>query len=335
MAASSEVWGETAEGQTVTRVMLRGSGLCANILTWGAVVQDLRLEEHEAPLVLGFEQFDYYPEHSPYFGAIAGRVANRIAHGRFKIDGKSHQVDTNIQGKHTLHGGTEGVGKRNWQVADLGTSHVILTLDDPDGAMGFPGTCRHSCSYTLKDDATLHIALTTTTDTPTIANLAPHSYFTLNGGQDVRGHALRVDAEHYLPLDNDLIPVGEIMPVADTALDFRKSRFIRAEMDGKYDHNYCLSDHRRALREVARLRNDDNGLSMTVSTTEPGLQVYTGSKLNIQVPGLHGQHYEAFAGVALEPQLWPDAPNHEGFPNAVLRPDEESRQVSTFQFAKG
>jgi len=334
VAASSEVWGTDPDGEEVTRVMLQGGGLRTNILTWGAVVQDLRLDGHEAPLVLGFEQFDHYPEYSPYFGAVAGRVANRIAHGRFEIDGVAHQVDTNIQGKHTLHGGSNGIGKRNWQIADLGTSHVILTLDDPDGAMGFPGTCSHTCVYTVKDDATLHIALTTTTDAPTIANLAPHSYFTLNGGQDIRDHALRVDADHYLPVDDDLIPTGEIASVVDTVFDFRKSRFISAELDGTYDHNLCLTDRRRPIREVARLRNDENGLSMTVSTTEPGLQVYTGSKLNIPVPGLGAANYGAFAGIALEPQLWPDAPNHSGFPSAALKPGEESRQVSTFRFEK-
>lgn len=335
MAAKSEAFGKTADGESVTRIGLQGGRLSINILTWGAVTQDLRLEDHAASLVLGFENFEDYPKHSPYFGAIAGRVANRITQGRFEIDGKSYQVDTNFQEKHTLHGGAQGIGKRNWQIADLGTSHVILTLDDPDGAMGFPGNCKHTCAYTLKDDSTLHIALTTTTDAPTIVNLAPHSYFTLNGAQDCRNHALRVDAEHYLPINDDLIPTGVAAPVAETAFDFRTLRFIGDELDGTYDHNFCLTSQRRPIREVAQLRDDENGLAMTVATTEPGLQIYTGSKLNVPAPGLDGATYGAFAGIAMEPQLWPDAPNHEGFPDAVLRPAEESRQVSTFRFEKG
>ncbi len=332
MAAISETFGETSDGETVKRVVLRGGGLTANVLTWGAVIQDLRLEGHAAPLVLGFEKFEDYPAHSPYCGAVAGRFANRIAYGRFQIDGEAFQLDTNFLGKHILHGGTEGIGKRNWTVADLGTSHVVLTLDDPDGAMGFPGNCRHTCNYTLKDDATLQVVLTTTSDAPTIVNLAPHSYFTLNGGQDCRDHILRIDAGHYLPVDEELIPTGVIADVKGSGFDFRQPRFLSAENDGVYDHNFCLGDDRRAIREVARLRHAEAGLAMTVSTTEPGLQVYTGSKLDVPVPGLEGQRYSAFSGIAIEPQLWPDAPNHKAFPDALLKPGEESRQTSEFQF---
>ncbi len=332
MAARSEIFGETPSGEAVERVFLTGGGLTANVLTWGAVVQDLRLDGHDAPLVLGFEKFEYYSAHSPYFGAVAGRFANRIANGRFLIGGETYQLDTNFLGKHALHGGREGTGKRNWTVADLGTSHVILALDDPDGAMGFPGHCRHTCSYTLKENATLQVALTATVDTPTIVNLAPHSYFTLNDARDCRDHILRIDADRYLPVDEELIPTGEVAEVTGTGFEFRQPRFLSAENDGIYDHNFCLSGGRRAVREVARLRHADAGLAMTVSTTEPGLQIYTGSKLDVPVPGLRGRQYSAFSGIAIEPQLWPDAPNHEVFPSPLLVPGEESRQVSEFRF---
>ncbi|MDD9908413.1 MAG: galactose mutarotase [Ahrensia sp.] len=334
MVAISESWGVDPQGETVTRVHLSGGGLSASMLTWGALVQDLRLEGHPHPLVLGYDVFDHYPVHSPYFGAVAGRFANRIANGRCAIDGTQHQLDTNFLGKHTLHGGKQGIGKRNWQIADLGTSHVTFTLTDPAGMMGFPGTCEHVCSYTLKDDATLHIALTSTCDAATIVNLAPHSYFSLDGG-DMRDHTLRIDADQYLPVDDKLIPTGEIVNVEETGFDFRTRRRIGAHENGVYDHNFCLANERRPLRDVAWLREEANGLSMIVATTEPGLQVYTGSKLNTPVPGLAGKPYDAFSGIALEPQLWPDSPNHETFPDCVLRPGEQSRQISTFRFERG
>ncbi len=335
-ARDREIFGQTDTGQSVYRVSLTGGGLTANILTWGAVLQDLRLAGHDTPLVLGFDNFDSYTAHSPYFGATPGRFANRIANGQFTIDGQTFQTDRNFLDKHTLHGGKAGIAKRNWRIADLGTSHVILTLDDTDGEMGFPGNCQHTCTVTLKDDGVLQFAYATSTDAPTPASLAHHSYFTLDGSADCRNTQLQVHAQAYLPVDDELIPTGEIAPVDQTPFDFRQPKLIGADLKGDtiYDHNFCLAPKRRNLQDVAIAHSPLSGLSMTVATTEPGLQFYAGHKVNTPVPGLGGTTYGAYAGFCMETQAWPDAPNHKDFPNAILRPGEEQRQVSEYRFTR-
>jgi aldose 1-epimerase len=208
--ADAEEFGTTPEGETVHRVEISGGGITARILNWGAVVQDLRLAEHDAPLVLGFERFEDYPVHSAYFGAIAGRYANRLAGGRFTIEGQRHQADTNFLGKHTLHGGKKSIGKRLWRIAARGSDFVTLALTDLDGAMGFPGTLEIACTYRLKLPGTLSVELSATTDQATLCNLAHHSYFNLNDGgmNDVLGHRLMIAAQAYTPVDDELIPTG-------------------------------------------------------------------------------------------------------------------------------
>lgn len=336
-AANREIFGQLEDGQSVYRVQLTGGGLTANILTWGAVLQDLRLEGHDAPLVLGFDGFDAYPAHSPYFGATVGRVANRIGNANFDVDGKSFHTDpNNSNGKHTLHGGSVGYGRRNWKIADLGTSHVYLTLEDTDGHMGFPGNCSVTCDYTLKDNGCLHIAYTVRSDAPTPANLAHHSYFNLDGGKDCRDHVVQILADQYLTVDEELIPTGEICDVEGSMFDFRTPKSIRQDLaEGTiYDNNYCLSDTRRGLQDVAKVHSDVSGVQMTVATTEPGLQFYAGHKVSTPEPGLMGQTYGAYSGFCMETQNWPDAPNHGNFPDSIVRPDEDLRQVSEYRFSK-
>ncbi len=329
-----ELFGKTDDGQDVHRVTLTGGGLTANIMTWGAALQDLRLEGHEPALVLGFDTFDAYPAHSPYFGAIPGRFSNRIGGATFEIDGNRYHTDKNFLEKHTLHGGVKGTGRRNWQIADLGTSHVTLTLTDPDGTMGFPGTCMMTCDYTLKADGVLHLALTTRSDAPTVAGLTHHSYFNLDGTADCRDHALQIFADHYLPVDEELIPTGVVADVTGTPFDFRTSKFIGSDIEDSliYDHNFCTSRDRHGLREVAIASSQHSGVTMSVATSEPGLQFYAGHKVNTPVAGLMGKPYGAYAGFCMETQNWPDAPNHSNFPNAILRPDEELRQVTEYRF---
>ena len=198
-----EHFGTTVDGETVQRFTLAGGGLSAKIMNWGAVVQDLRLVDHAAPLVLGFEHFDDYPAHSPYMGAIAGRCANRIGGGRFSIAGQRYQSDRNFLGKHTLHGGAKGFGKRVWDVALHGDDFLTLALHSPDGDMGFPGALDVTCTYRLKIPGTLSVELTATTDEPTLCNLAHHSYFNLEdgGSGDVLDHRLMLVAAAYLPVD--------------------------------------------------------------------------------------------------------------------------------------
>jgi len=331
-----EQFGTTLDGKSVERVILSAAGLQANILTWGAVVQDIRLAGHEYPLVLGFNEFDPYLKHSQYFGAIAGRYANRIANGTFKIHGVTHQVDTNFIGKHCLHGGKDGISQRVWTIDNLTKNQVTLTIIDPDGHMGFPGTARHTCIYTLKANGVLRVELRTTTNAPTPVNLTNHSYFILDDEDDCRGHILQIEADTYLPVDEELIPTGEIATVENTQFDFRTPKPIGdALIDGQiYDHNHCLSNRRRQIQKIASVRSPVSGINLSVSTTEPGLQFYAGHKVSTAIPGLAGKKYGAYSGLALETQLWPDGPNNTHFPDTILHPGIVLKQVTEYQFSK-
>lgn len=327
-----EVFGTLPDGSGVERLHLRGGGLTAKCLTYGALLQDLRLDGHDAPLVLGFSEFPPYPTHSPYFGAIAGRCANRIRGGHLELDGREYRIDRNFLGEHALHGGADGMGKRLWRVADNGADHATFEIALDDGHMGFPGNLTASVTYRLRAGGVLDIVMTAETDAPTLCNLAHHSYFNLDGGAAISNHVLRVDAGRYLPVDDELIPTGEILPVAGTRFDFRAPSPIGNAHP--MDHNFCLSTERVPLRPVARLHSPASGVAMECHTTEPGLQIYDGSNIAIDLPGLHGNPMGAFAGLAMEPQVWPDAEHHEGFASAVLRPGETYGQHTRFVFTK-
>jgi len=334
-----EAFGITAAGETVHRITLAGGGLTARLLSWGAVLQDLRIEGHGPPLVLGFDSFADYEAHSPWFGAIAGRFANRIAGARFTLDGVEHRTDANEAGRTTLHGGRKGTANRVWTIAEVAPDRLRLELVDPAGHMGFPGTLHIACSCRLAPDARLILTLEARTDAPTPCSLAPHAYFNLDDGGtgDILGHRLTVHAERYLPVDATMIPAGGPAPVAGTPFDFRRPRRIRYPAEGPqlgYDHCFCLATQRRPLAPAAVLEAAGSGLRLEVHTTEPGLQVYAGGGLAPPVPGLGGRRYGAFAGVALEPQGWPDAPNRPDFPDSILRPGESWRHVTELRFAR-
>ncbi|OHV83343.1 aldose epimerase family protein [Ensifer sp. LCM 4579] len=337
MSTDTEVFGHLPSGEPVHRVTLNGGGLTAKVLSWGAVIQDLRLEGHAPPLVLGFEDFDSYPAYSSYFGATPGRNANRIGNGRFTLDGEVYQLELNEKGVTHLHGGSDNVGKRNWTIIARTEDSVTLRITDPDGRAGYPGNCTITCTYRLKPGGTLNVLYESVTDAPTLANLCQHSYFNLDGSVDALGHDIMIAADHYLPVDEHLIPTGEIRPVAGTVFDLREMTSMRRQMDGNriaYDHNFCLSPERKEKRTIALVRSIGSGVSLEVLTTEPGVQLYTGSKLNVSAPGLEGRPYGPFAGFCLETQIWPDAINHDGFPKAVLRPGETLRQETDYVFTK-
>lgn len=335
-----EVFGTTEDGKAVHRFAIAGGGLTAQVMTWGAAILDLRLDGHQPPLVLGFDAFADYPVHSPYFGAIAGRHANRIRDGRFMIDGQRYQADTNFLGKHTLHGGAKGTGKRIWQLEERGPDSVTLRLADPAGWMGFPGALDMSCTYRVKHGGTLAVELCATTDAPTLCNLAQHSYFNLDdgGADDILDHRLMLNASAYLPVDDEMIPTGVVQPVESTPFDFMLARPIRMDEGGgqvAYDHNFCLAAARGDLRQAAWAQGSASGVEMEVWTTEPGIQFYAGHKVAREKPGLGGRRYGVHAGFCLEPQIWPDSPNHPYFPQAILRPGETYRQVTEYRFRLG
>lgn len=331
-------FGVTAKGETVERITIHGGGLTANILTWGAVIQDLRLEGYAAPLVLGFENFDDYAIRSPYFGATPGRYANRIANGRFELDGKTYQLECNERGLTHLHGGSDGMGKSNWSIVELENDRVVLEICDADGRAGYPGNVTTRVTYHLQESGTLSVVYESTTDAPTLVNVCQHSYFNLDDSPDILDHELMIAADHYLPVDDKLIPLGEPEAVTNTPFDFRTMGGIRRQDTNDaqvpFDHNFCLSSERVAKRSVALARSVKSGITMEVRTTEPGVQFYAGVYLNVPVPGLEGRKYGAFAGFCLETQVWPDAINQSGFPNAVLRPGEVLRQETDYVFSK-
>ncbi|KPF42943.1 aldose epimerase family protein [Rhizobium sp. AAP43] len=332
-----QVFGVMPTGEAVEQVVLSGGGLTASILTFGAVLQDLRLEGHDAPLVLGFEDLAGYLDHSPYFGATPGRCANRIGNGRFSLEGTDYQLELNEKGVTHLHGGSDGMGRRNWTILETTADSVTMEIEDPDGRAGYPGTTRTRATFALKPGGIFSVIYETVTDKPTIANVCHHAYFNLDGRLDILGHDLMIAADHYTPVDERLIPTGEIKSVENTAFDFREMRPIRLDVDGQqfgYDHNFCFSSTRMDKRSVALARSVNSGLTMEIATTEPGVQFYAGGKVSPAVPGLEGRRYGAFAGFCMETQIWPDAINKPNFPNAVLRPGEILRQETDYIFSK-
>lgn len=335
--SGGKVFGTTDDGQDVRRFEIAGGGLTAKIISWGAVVQDLRLSGHDAPLVLGFERFASYPASSPYFGAIVGRNANRIRHGRFTLDGRRYSIDPERPDSNALHGGSKGFGHRVWDVLVHGPDFVTLGLHDPDGEMGFPGALDVRCTYRLKIPGTLSIELTATCDEPTLCNLAHHSYFNLDdgGAGDILDHRLMLNAAAYLPSDAAMLPTGVVQPVDDTPFDFRQARAVRMEVDGEqigYDNNFCLAAARGPMRQAAWVQGASSGVEMEVWTTEPGVQFYIGQHVSTEARGLGGRRYQPYAGLCLEPQVWPDSPNRPYFPQATLWPGQMYRQTTEYRF---
>ena len=330
-------FGTLPDGDAVTCVQISAGRLRATILSWGATLQDLRFDladnRSDIPLVLGFDSMDEYLVHSRFHGATVGRVINRIGGASAVIDGRHRRLDSNSDGGHTLHGGSDGFGARNWQIVDASRANASFGLIDPHGQMGFPGTVSATCTYSVFErgnHAVLRVELAATTDAPTLVNLGHHSYFCLDDSGDIRKHHLRIDSDRYLPCDETALPTGDVAMVDGTGFDFRTPRPVA----GTFDHNFCLADQRRDLAPVAQLSSPRSGLSMQISTTEPGLQLYTGHGLNGGGTG-HGSHGNGpFAGICLEPQSWPDAPNNASFPSIDLAPGERYEQISEFAFTQ-
>ncbi|MGI5282908.1 aldose epimerase family protein [Nonomuraea polychroma] len=308
------IFGTLPSGEQVEQVELSSGRLRAEVLTLGAIVRSLEVSGRN--VVLGLDSVEDYLTRSRYFGAVVGRYGNRIANGRFTLDGVEYQLPIN-NGINSLHGGTEGFDRKVWTVQDRSDDSVTLTLTSPDGDQGYPGTLTAQVTYTLADDA-LRIDYAMETDAPTVVNLTNHSYFNLAGSGDVREHVVRIEAEHYLPVDEHKIPTGELAPVKGTAFDFTEPHAVAERYDGAYDHCFVLDG---GMQVTA------GGLTMEVTTTEPGVQFYTGSMLDgVATP------YGPFAGLCLETQHYPDSPNQPHFPSTVLRPGERHASTTTYRF---
>lgn len=327
-------FGTLPDGTQVKEITLKKGALEASVLTYGAIVRDLKFNGET--VVLGFEKLEDYLEHSPYFGAVVGRCANRIANGRMTIDGKNYQLDQNENGHH-LHGGADGFSNRLWQIEQSDKASVLLKLVSEDGDMGYPGTVEVLVRYTLTGSGAFRVKISATTDQPTPANLSQHSYFNLDGNGTILDHTLEIAAETYLPVGEDLIPSGDIRNVSWTPFDFQDGRRLRrkaGEEDVIYDHNFCLAiAPRETVEFAAALESKSGDRRMEVWTTEPGLQLYDGGKLNVPVPGLNGRTYGAHAGLCLETQRWPDSINQKSFTGVLLTPSETYNHVTEFRFS--
>jgi aldose 1-epimerase len=346
---SREGWGTTAEGPVDRYLLSNGRGMRVALLTYGGIVQSLEVpDRHGVPanVVLGFDRLQGYLDNpGPYFGALIGRYGNRIAGGRFTLDQATHRLPVN-NGPNSLHGGTAGFDKRLWSATPLeqdGTVGLDLRYVSPDGDQGYPGTLTVDVRYTLTPDHELRIDYRATTDAPTLVNLTNHSYFNLagEGSGDVYDHELRIDASHFTPVDAGLIPTGRITPVAGTPFDFRRSTPVGSRLRtgdtqlrhaGGYDHNWVLDRQGDGLAPAARLTEPTSGRTLSVHTTEPGLQFYSGNFLDGTIAGTSGRLYRQGDGLALETQHFPDSPNQPDFPSTVLRPGQTYRSATALRF---
>ncbi|MFD4605600.1 aldose epimerase family protein [Streptomyces sp. NPDC058464] len=319
----SELFGTLSDGTVVHRWTLERAGTRVRVLSYGGIVQSVEVPDRDgrpADVVLGFAGLDGYLENpGPYLGALVGRYANRIAHARFPLDGVTYALEPN-NGPNSLHGGARGFDKRVWEAAAV-EHGVRLSRVSPHGEEGFPGRLAVTVTYTLDASGALHISYEAVTDAPTVVNLTNHSYFNLAGSGNAGGHELRIAASRYTPVDGDLIPTGEPADVSGSRFDFRTAR----KVGSGYDHNLVLDKGvTEAPVEVAELHDPASGRTLTVATTEPGVQLYTAEHLS--GPFAPGD------GVALETQHFPDSPNRPGFPSTRLDPGGTYRSETVYGF---
>lgn len=316
----------------------------AAITTYGGILVSLRVPDRKDNMddvVLGYDSLSQYVSNNPYFGAIVGRYANRIAHGSFVLEGKTYSVPKN-DGDNSLHGGTRGFDKVVWKAKPI-KDGIELSYVSRDGEQGYPGTLTATARYTLNDNE-LRVEYSATADKPTVVNLTSHSYFNLagQGKGTILQHQLKINASRFTPVDSILIPTGELRSVEGTAFDFRASTAIGLRIDanedqlhkGKgYDHNWVLDKPRGQLAEAAELYNPDTGRVLQVLTTEPGLQFYSGNFLDGTIIGKQGRTYAWRSGLCLETQHFPDSPNHPNFPSTELKPGKRYHSVTVFKFS--
>jgi len=338
------IWGHTKDGAAVPLYTLKSAHLEVRVTAWGAKLVSVRTPDKNGKVqdvVLGYNTADeYLADSKTFFGSIVGRYGNRIAGGKFTIDGKTFQVPLNDT-TNALHGGPVGFDQYLWTAKEV-PNGVEFTHVSPDGDMGFPGTLTAKVKYTLVGD-TLRLDYTETTDKPTVVNLTNHAFFNLHGDDqgNILDHVIELNADKFTPVDDKLIPTGVLQPVAGTPLDFRKPEVIGARINadddqikkgGGYDHNWVVNGTPGTLRVAAILTDPQSGRRLTVETTEPGIQFYSGNFLNGTVTGRYGNKYEKRSGLALETQHFPDSPNEPSFPSTVLRPGVTRHSTTTFTF---
>ena len=340
-------FGTLPDGRQVTQYTLRNKhGVLVKILDFGGIVTEIHVPDRDgrfADVALGFDKLEPYLVKGPYFGALIGRYGNRIARGRFTLDGKQYVLATN-DGDHHLHGGRQGFDKRLWTATVTGDG-LVLRYRSPDGEEGYPGSLDTTVVYSLTDDNEIVVRFHAVTDKATPVNLTQHSYFNLRGaGQgDILGHEMAIDADRYLPVDAGLIPLGPLAPVAGTPFDFRQAHPIGQSIGkpdaqlrngGGYDHCFVLNRAAgdRALARAVRVREPRSGRVLELFTREPGVQFYSGNFLDGSLRG-KGHTYTHRSGFAIEPEHFPDSPNRPDYPDTILRPGQVYETEMRFRFS--
>jgi aldose 1-epimerase len=322
--------------------LANSSGMQVSILNYGGIVTKIMVPDKKGKLgdvVLGFENFSGYTQkNEPYLGALVGRYANRIGNAKFILDGKTYKLAPNNFG-NSLHGGNVGFDKVIWNVEKLGDTSLKLSYQSKDNEEGYPGNLNAGVVYTLSADNSLKIDYTATTDKPTPVNLTNHSYFNLSAGKDstILDHVLHLDADKYTPVNDQLIPTGQVAVVKGTPLDFTTAKAIGKDIGnvkGGFDHNWILNKKGNGLQEAATVYDPGSGRYMEVWTTQPGIQFYSGNFLNGNLQAAKGRRvYGAHAGLCLETQHYPDSPNEPSFPSTILKPGETYRETTIYKFS--
>jgi aldose 1-epimerase len=348
----TEQFGEVEEGSVEKYTLINNNGVEVSILNYGATIQSLKVPDRDGNLdniVLGFNNIEEYVEKSPYFGAVVGRYANRIANGTFELDGETYTLAINND-PNTLHGGEKGFDKVLWTFDEAAstTTSVVLTYTSADGEEGYPGNLTVTVTYTLTDDNELRIDYEATTDALTVLNLSNHSYFNLagEGSGSIFDHELQLNASNFTPVDDTLIPTGEIAPVSGSPFDFTTAKPIGQDIrDGNdpqivigrgYDHNFVLdgwTEGNTEQNEAAVVTEPTTGRVMTVTTDQPGIQFYSGNFLDGTFAGASGNVYRQGDAFCLETQHFPDSPNQPDFPSTELAPGETFSSTTVFAFS--
>lgn len=342
-------YGTIGDHSVESVTLTNAAGVKAKVITYGARLTELWVPGRDgsfADVVLGFDTLEDYVATDTYFGATCGRYGNRIRKGRYSQGGTVVQLDCNEHGNH-LHGGVDGFDRKIWAISRLTTSGVTFVASSEAGEMGFPGRSNLRTSYELTDDNRLLIVMEADTNAPTLMNMVHHSYFNLagQGSGDVLGQHLRLASGFYTPVDDELLATGEVLAVKGTAFDFSKAKAIGQDIaalpsvgaeifgdGGGYDHNWCLDDAGSGLRACAEAWDPGSGRRMTLTTTEPGVQFYTGGYLSAAIRGKAGAALCKYAGFTLETQKFPDSPNFAHFPQCHLDPGDAYRQEMHFHF---
>jgi aldose 1-epimerase len=350
MDIQSLPYGQLPDGRRVDLYVLgalgNASGVAVRVMTYGSTIVSIRTPDRHGvhrDIVLGFDTLDGYLAPHPYFGATIGRYANRIARGRYTLDGIDYQLACN-NGPNHLHGGLAGFDKRLWTASlrsACGTTWLDMNYASADGEEGYPGALHARASYALNDDNELTIEYEARCDRATIVNLTNHAYFNLAGRGDVLDHVFHFPAAYFLPVDETLIPSGEMRPVRGTLMDFTSPSDLRSRLmqrdaqlsiAGGYDHTWMQLPDGGAMHLAAHVHEPRSGRTLSIKTTQPGIQFYSGNQLDSSVAGKSDRHYLKHAGFCLEPQRFPDTPNHAEFPPAVLRPGDVYREISIYRF---